>query len=183
MLSDFMWGTKLALVIVDPQRKFTLTTDDWSERMSEAVKGINEFSRIFRKHGAPVIFIHFDGASHCDYKGDDGDEWLPGIEFCDSDIVVHKSHMSCFKETDLEKVLKDNGVDCAVYVGMLAEFCVVTTYFASAERKVSPFIGKGATIAYYSEGNQAVEVICTTVDIKVVDRFLSGEQPPVSLDF
>ena len=180
MLNEMIWGKKIALVVIDAQRKFSLTQQpDWDTRLKEAVDGINAFSRLFREHGCPVVFIHFDGASHTGYDKDDSDQWLPGIETDGTDIVIHKSNMSCFKDTDLESTLKGLGIDCAIYTGMLTEFCVVTTFYASLERGFFPYLGKGALISYYPEGNHAAEVLCNTVDTAVTERFLNGEQPPV----
>lgn len=179
MIVNSIYGSKMAMVIVDPQRKFTLSVPDWEARRSRAVEAINGFSRAFRKYKLPVIFIHFDGESHVAYPGDDGDEWLPGIECEDSDIIIHKRHMNCFKETDLEKVLKENGVNCVLYTGMLTEYCVMSTYFAASERNLVSYMGKDATIPYNEKGNEAAELICSTVTPEVLERFLSGEQPPM----
>jgi len=173
----------MALVVVDPQRKFTLDLPDWEARMASAVENINEFTKVFREFGAPVIFIAFEGESHCNYQGNDGDEWLPGIETSASDIIVRKQNMNCFKGTDLEKILRENGIDCAVYTGMLTEFCVISTYFGSSERDVFPYLGKDALIPYYEEGNRSAQVVCNTLDIPTIRRFLSGEQPPMVIDF
>ena len=180
MLNERICGKNIALIVIDAQRKFSLTQQpDWSARMDEAVKGINAFSRLFREHGRPVVLIHFDGASHTGYDGEDGDEWLPGIETADSDIVIHKSNISCFKDTELESTLDDLDIDCAIYAGMVTEFCVVTTFYGSLERGFFPYLGKGALISYYPEGNHAAEVLCNTVDTAVAERFLDGRQPPV----
>ena len=66
---------------------------------------------------------------------------------------------------------------------MLTEFCVISTYYASSERGVMPYMGKGATIAYNSNGNEAAQVVCSTVDEKTVERLLSGEQPEPVMPF
>jgi len=182
MKSGYVWGKKLALVIVDPQRKFSLNIPEWESRRDSGVKGINRFARIFRENGAPVVFIHFDGASHTGYAKDDGDEWLEGMETADSDIVVHKTNMSCFKQTDLEEVLKSRGVDCAIYVGMLTEYCVISTYFGSSERSIFPYLGEGALIPYNSNGNEAAELICNTLSPELAEKFLKGEQPEIRLE-
>ncbi len=178
-MCGYVWGTKPALVVIDPQRKFSLDVPDWQERMSSAVEGMNTLSRMFRQHGRPVIFIHFDGASHTGYSGDDGDEWLPGLMVEDTDVVVHKKHMNCFKMTELEKVLKDSGSDCAIFSGMLTEFCVISTYFAASERGITPYLGKGSLIPYNEKGNEAAELICSMVEPAVVERFLDGDQPAI----
>ncbi len=182
MHRDVIWGTKMALVIVDPQRKFSLDIPDWNERMSTAIAATNEFSEVFRKNGSPVILIHFDGESHTGYNAEDADSWLPGLHVEESDIVIHKQHMNCFKLTDLEKTLRDNGVDCILFAGMLTEFCVMTTYFSAAERGFYPFLATKATIPYNEKGNEAAEVICNMVSPDVVDKFLKGEQPEFDLE-
>ena len=177
MNADAIWGKKMAMVIIDPQRKFSLPADDWNGRMEPAVEAINRYAGIFRRHGAPVIFVAFNGPSHCGYTGDDGDDWLPGIEQKQSDIVVRKNHMNCFKETDLEGILSRNGIDCVLFAGMLTEFCVITTYFGASERGIVPYLGGGATIPYNKDGAAAAEIVCSTVNAEVLERFLSGEQP------
>ena len=177
MKAESIWGKKMAMIVIDPQRKFSLPVADWKERMEPAVEAINEYARIFRKYGAPVIFVGFVGPSHCGYEGDDGDEWLQGLEVEDSDIIVRKEHMNCFKETDLVDILSKNGIDCVLFAGMLTEFCVITTYYGAGERGICPYLGKDATIPYNQEGNKAAEVICSVVEADTLRKYLSGEQP------
>ena len=183
VIAEQIYGTKMAMVVVDPQKKFSLDSPDWPEKSSSAVEKINMYTRLFREFGAPVIFIHFDGESHCNYKGDDGDEWLDGIETDPGDIVVHKTAMNCFKKTELENVLHGLGADCILLTGMLSEFCVISTYFAAGERSMMPYIGRGGLISYYDKGNEAVELIASVVEEDVVRRFLAGEQPPMAIDW
>ncbi len=178
MFRDKIWGTKMAMVVVDPQRKFTLPIPEWGERSSAAIEGINRYAKIFRERGLPVFFIHYDGPSHVPYGKNDGDEWLEGIETAPTDIVVHKKHMSCFKETVLEKELKDRGIDCILLAGMLTEFCVISTYFSAIEREINGYMAKGALIQYNPTGNDATEVVCNTADEEVIIRFLDGKQEP-----
>ena len=64
MQRDYIYGEKAALVVVDPQRKFTLPTDDWEEIRGRTVPEINRYARLFREHGLPVIFIAFQGPAH-----------------------------------------------------------------------------------------------------------------------
>ena len=44
MQRDYIYGEKAALVVVDPQRKFTLPTDDWEEIRGRTVPEINRSS-------------------------------------------------------------------------------------------------------------------------------------------
>lgn len=178
MFRDKIWGTKMAMVVVDPQRKFTLPIPEWDERSSAAIAGINRYARIFRSRGIPVFFIHYDGKSHVPYGKNDGDEWLDGIETDPSDIVIHKKHMSCFKETELEKELKSRGFDVILLAGMLTEFCVISTYYSAVEREINAYLAKGALIQYNPNGNESAEVVCNNTDEGVIERFLDGKQEP-----
>ena len=58
MQRDYIYGEKAALVVVDPQRKFTLPTDDWEEIRGRTVPEINRYARLFREHGkAPTAYF------------------------------------------------------------------------------------------------------------------------------
>lgn len=167
------------MVVIDPERKFSLPVPEWPEIRDTAVKGINRYADMFRSRGLPVIFVHYDGESHIPYKGDDGDEWLEGIVTEPSDIVVHKTCMSCFKKTVLEKTLKDLGVDCIMLCGMLTEFCVASTYFGASERDLSAGILVDALISYSPEGLDAAKVLLNWADDEVIEKFLDGKQGPL----
>ena len=178
MFRDKIWGTKMAMVVVDPQRKFTLPVPDWKERSSAAIEGINRYADIFRERGVPVFYIHYDGPSHVPYGKNDGDEWLEGIDYRDEYITIHKGNMSCFKNTVLEKELKDRGIDCILLAGMLTEFCVISTYFSAIERDINAYMAKGALIPYVAEGNDATQVVCNTTDEATIIKVLDGKQEP-----
>ena len=72
-------------------------------------------------------------------------------------------------------------IDCAIFAGMLTEFCVATTYYAAAERGVFPFMGKDAMIPYNADGNKAAEIMCSMVTVETTERYLKGEQPEIVL--
>ena len=178
MQRDYIYGEKAALVVVDPQRKFTLPTDDWEEIRGRTVPEINRYARMFREHGMPVIFIAFQGPAHIPYPGDDGDEWLQGIETEPSDIVVKKKNMSCFKETELADVLTKAGVDHVFLAGMLAEFCVTATYFSAIERNFGAVILPSAIIAYRPEGLEADKVLLNWTSDDVLMAYMEHRQGP-----
>ena len=161
MQREYIYGKKAALVVVDPQRKFTLPTDDWEEVRGRTVPEINRYARIFREHGLPVIFIAFQG-----------------IETEPTDIVVEKKNMSCFKETELADILTKEGVDHVFLAGMLAEFCVTATYFSAIERNFGAVLLPSATIAYRPEGLEADKVLLNWTSDEVLMAYLEGRQGP-----
>lgn len=167
-------GTRAALVVVDPQRKFFLKRDDWDEIRDRAVSEINRYARLFREHGMPVVFIHFDGPTHEPYPGTDGDEWLQGLEVLENDSIVHKTAMSCFKKTDLEHVLKELGADSIVLCGMLTEYCVCSTYFGAKERDIFATTLPSAMIPFNENGAEAGKIIMNHISDEDLARFLES---------
>ena len=153
-------GNNLALIVVDAQRKFAINRPDWPEIMRPGVEGINRYARMFRQAGRPVIFMAFEGETHNPYDGDDGDEWLQGLEVEPTDIIVTKYAMSSFKGTELDAVLKRYNTEAVVVVGAYAELCVAATYYSAVEHDYHAYIGKGAIIAWTNPGGvEAVELI------------------------
>ena len=178
MQRDYIYGEKAALVVVDPQRKFSLPTEDWEQVRDKVVPEINRYAKLFREHGLPVIFIAFQGPAHIPYPGADGDEWLQGIETAPTDIVVKKENMSCFKQTDLEEILKERKVDHVFLAGMLAEYCVTATYFSAIERSIGSVVLPSALIAYKPEGLEAVKVLLNWTPDDVLMAYFEGRQGP-----
>ncbi len=173
MMRSSMLGTKAALVVVDVQRKFSIDTPDWPEIRKKGVDGMNRYMDLFRQAGRPVILMAFEGETHNPYNGDDGDEWMQGLDVKDTDIVLTKYAMSSFKKTELEKTLRETGSDIIVVIGMYAEFCVAATFFSGIERDFSSYIGQGGVIAWNNPGGiEATEMLCGTATFEMVKEKL-----------
>ena len=157
-------GKKAALIVVDVQRKFSLDKPEWPEIRQKGVEGMNRYMSMFREAGRPVILMAFEGETHNPYFGDDGDEWLQGLEVKDTDIVLKKYGMSSFKDTELEKTLKETGSDIIIVIGMYAELCVAATFYSGIEHDFSSYVGHGGMIAWCGDkGLEAAELVCGTV--------------------
>ncbi len=172
-------GKRLALVIIDVQRKFRIDTEDAVRTHDEHVGNINALSRMFRDAGRPVIFVKYIGGDECrPYEGTDGDEFFPGIETADSDVVVEKHHMNSFRESDLAGAVRSAGCDGVLLAGTVTQYCVLSTYYAAFDDDLSPFLAGGACMSTSEETNRAVEHICKTLGPDDVRRYLAGEPMP-----
>lgn len=176
MILDTIWGSRMALLVVDMQRKFSMERDDWNVIRDSAVGKVNTLAEMFRSHGRPVIFIATDGEGHGLYKGDDGDGWLEGLRCLSEDTVVRKNGMSAFRGTELGDILKEEGTDCVLIAGMYTEMCVIGTYFSASERDIFPCLAEGAVIAYGEGIDDAAERMLNIVSEETVGRFLDGKQ-------
>jgi len=163
---------KIALVVVDVQRKFTGGSIP-EKGSKEIIETINKAAAMFRKSGRPVIFIYFDGPCHCSvYNKDDGDEFLHGIISDPKDILVHKKHMDSFQETNLADAVKGSGCDSILLAGMVTQYCVLGTYYGAFEYSISPYLLVGGTIATEDKYNDAACTLCKTFTLEDVEENL-----------
>ncbi|MCL2032000.1 MAG: cysteine hydrolase [Methanomassiliicoccaceae archaeon] len=171
---------KVALVVVDVQRKFTGGTIS-EDSCKECVETINNAAAMFRENGRPVIFIYYDGPCHCSsYSKDDGDEYLHGIISDPRDIIVHKEHMNSFQKTKLADAVKECGCDSILLAGMVTQYCVMGTYYGAFEHSISPYMLVGGTIATANKYNEAAYLICKTFTLDDVKENLITAKVPES---
>ncbi len=161
---DDIKGKRLALIVVDMQNKYTI--GPLKKFSAEILPVINDAISTFRKADRPVIFIRMD-ASPQDTPSDvtDPDGYIEGLGIHDDDIIVGKVEMSAFCRTDLADVLRDLGVDGIVVCGLVARFCVLSTYYGAFDHGISPYLLRNGTASYNPIHTPMVEGICRTLDI------------------
>ena len=173
MIMDEIWGKSPAFVVIDAQNKFYLERKDWKERLAAAVKDINAFADEFRKAGKPVIFVRFNGPTCRPYEGEDGDKLFKGIRFEEGDMYLDKDHMNSFQETDLEKVLRDRGCDTVVLAGTVAQYCVISTYYAAFEHEIKAYLAQGTCLGTDAKAEESVEYICKVLTLDRIRKFFT----------
>jgi nicotinamidase-related amidase len=140
-------------------------------KVQEMVSAINEWARVFRAAGKPVIFVRFEGPTCRPYDAPDGEEFFEGIEFLPGDTIVDKRHMNSFNDTDLEKVLRDKGCDTAVMAGTVAQYCVISTYYAAFDHDIKAYLAYGALAGTTQKLEDEVEDICKVLTLDRIVRF------------
>jgi nicotinamidase-related amidase len=169
---------KIALVVIDVQRKFTGGSIT-AKGNDEAIKTINQAVEEFHKNDRPVIFVHYDGPCECSvYDKNDGDEYLHGIRSDPRNITVHKHKMNSFIETKLAEVVKKCGCDSILLTGMVTQYCVIGTYFGAFEYDICPYMLIGGTIATEKKYDDAAYTICKTFDMDEVRLNLTSTKTP-----
>ncbi|MBQ8644685.1 MAG: cysteine hydrolase [Candidatus Methanomethylophilaceae archaeon] len=157
---------KLALVLVDIQRKFIETTDGLKVSMMGKVDTVNQAIDLFRSTGNPVIYIMFDGLGSCIREVEDGDELVPGLrEPRDGEPVLHKTAMNAFNGTGLESILKDMGCDGIVLAGLVAHMCVAASYYGAHDVDIMASMLDGGIAATDEENVEHVLSICNKVTL------------------
>lgn len=169
---------KIALIVIDVQKKFTGGFISEKSNM-KAIKMINEAVEEFHNNKRPVIFIHYDGPCECSvYDKDDGDGYLNGIISHQKNIIVHKPKMNSFIGTKLVDVLTECGCDSILLAGMVTQYCVMGTYFGAFEYNISPYILIGGTISTETKFDDAAYTICKTFNMDEVKINLKNTKTP-----
>lgn len=123
--------SKMALLIVDMQKVF-LQNNMEQFKVPRACVYINYVADLLRSKDHCVI--HIQDIEGADESQPDSIDFIPEIEVDGRDIVVRKEHSNAFWHTELEQVLRNNGVDLVVVAGFAAEQCVLFTYNGALER-------------------------------------------------
>ncbi|MBD2869056.1 cysteine hydrolase family protein [Paenibacillus arenilitoris] len=123
---------RIGLLIVDMQRLFMNEVAD-KHRVAETCEYINYVSGLLRAAGQPVIHIQdMEGAQHD--ADPEARSIIPEVVVGPNDLRVEKEYSNAFWKTDLEQMLRDQGVEFVVVSGFSAEYCVTFTANGAAER-------------------------------------------------
>jgi len=122
---------KIALLIVDMQRLF-LENNMEKFDVARACEYMNHVADQLRTHGHCVVHIQDvedatdDNAALLDF--------IPEIHVDAHDLHVKKVHSNAFWQTELEQILRTQGVGMVIVAGFAAEQCVLFTYNGAIER-------------------------------------------------
>ncbi|MEO8041145.1 MAG: isochorismatase family cysteine hydrolase [Acidobacteriota bacterium] len=161
---------KLALMVIDMQKEFYV--GETKEQMDKATEYINAVIPMFEEKGLPIIWVQ---------DVDDGDGVVPGapgFEFIDAlkpnadAIRIHKTYGNSFNKTEVDSVLKKNGVDTVVMTGFCAEFCVLSTYCGAKDLDYFPVILKNGIASTDESRKRFVEDISDTITYGVLAKLL-----------
>ena len=113
---------------------------------------------------------------HC-VQGTPGAELHPGIDASQIDVVVEKGQVSerdgysGFEGTELERLLREHGVDAVDVAGLALDYCVKATALDARRAGLTVTVHRGATRAVEvspGDGERAVEEL-RVAGVEVVD--------------
>lgn len=140
-------------MIVDVQKGFE--DPSWGKRNNpEAEENISELLSLWRTHGFPVFHVRHLSTE----KGSPLAPGLPGSEIKDAvsplegETLVEKNVNSAFIGTDLEKLLRDRGIDTLVVTGLTTDHCVSTTSRMAANLGFDTYVVSDATATFNRTG-------------------------------
>ena len=122
---------KTAFIIIDMQKTYLEVSVD-KKMIESACRYINYSADLMRKNGQLVI--HVQDIEGMDDSNANEYEIIEGINISEGDLNVKKTFSNSFWNTDLEGILKTNGIEFVILCGFAAENCVLFSYNGAAER-------------------------------------------------
>ena len=139
---------------------------------------INKRIKEFRERGEPIIFI-CDAHDEDDkefkiwprhaVKGSYGAKVIKELDKREEDIVVEKKTYSAFFNTELDKILKEKGIDTLALTGVLTNICVLHTAADAAMHGYNVIVYKDAVATVDEETQRfALKHMKTVLNAKVI---------------
>ena len=123
-----------ALIIIDMQAG-SFTADTPRHDAQALVVRLNALAGRVRESSGLVIFVRHDGPEgDPHYPGLPGWRILPELEILPDDRIMAKTACDSFLDTELEDILRRDGIDRLIITGCATDYCVDTTVRSALAR-------------------------------------------------
>lgn len=163
---------KPALFVQDIQNFWLYEPDsnqDLRKSLEKRLEVINAAIHWFRKNNLPVIVGYTMDKEQGLVPGTTSYEVPKTVHIVESDAKVAKLHASAFGNPELGALLKNQGCDTILIVGLSASGCVLATYFGALDWDVRPYLIKGGVASHNEEHVRFAEDICDTLTLEALD--------------
>jgi nicotinamidase-related amidase len=160
--------SKVALLVIDMQNNCKETTS-CKKSFEKAVEYINEISQYFRMKKYPVVIIQDVEAGGPETEGFN---CVDELEVSDNDYYVNKTYSNAFWETELDTILKSEGVDCLVISGFSVEQCVLFTYNGAIERGYKSFLLQNGVAGFDDDEVKRIQLLRSVICYEALEYFL-----------
>jgi nicotinamidase-related amidase len=163
---------KPALLVQDIQNAWLYDADSNQELRKSVEKRldvINEAIAWFRRRRLPIIVGYTENREEGLLPGTKGFEVPETVSIEETDFKVTKRHANAFANSELGAVLRNEGCDTLVIVGLSASGCVLATYFSALDWDVRPYLLKGGVASAKEEHVRFAEDICDTLSVQALD--------------
>jgi nicotinamidase-related amidase len=152
---------KPALVVMDVQNAYLPYMDEKDKKVGMDM--INHVIALFRDNGFPVIRVYHTEPGEGPAPGTEAFEFPKTVAIRDDDPKIVKNYGNAFKKTDLDKVLREKGVNTVFLVGLSAVGCVLATYQGGDDLDYNVFMVKHGLISHDATLTKSVYDICSTI--------------------
>ena len=158
---------KPALLVIDVQKQFLPMMS--KEDQARALEMMNWAIWLFRQYELPVIRVYHTSEKWGPKPGSPGFEFYDSLKIEQSDPKVIKTYPSAFNKTELNKLLKDKGINTLFLCGLSSVGCVLATYMDAANYDYEAFLIRDAVISHDAQYTKQVESIFNALDMNTID--------------
>jgi nicotinamidase-related amidase len=157
---------KPALLVIDMQKEYYKKLKDSQASMEDAALYINYFVDLFHKKGFPVINVLHQDLRFGFSEGHEDFEFIEQLKVHETDSRIIKSFGNAFKQTDLDAILKEKGVDTVFLCGLAGEYCVHATFYGADGCGYSAFYVYPAVVYANKEYENVISKIVDGIGVK-----------------
>ncbi len=161
-----------ALLVMDVQNAYLPYMSEQDKK--QGMEMINYTIALFRQNHFPVIRIYHTDPARGPQEGTEAFAYPDTIAVKNDDQKIVKHFANGFKKTDLDKILKEKGINTLFLCGLSATGCVLATYHGAYDFDYKVFMVKNALISHNSELTKAVQEICPTIDYYALKLLLEN---------
>jgi nicotinamidase-related amidase len=163
---------KPALLVIDIQNVYLKMVPEREKEI--AMYYINALIELFRSNGYPIIRIyHYDKENGPDQEAKEF-QFPESVLVKPDDAKIIKTYGDGFNKTDLDKVLKEKGVNTLFLCGLSAVGCVLSTWIGAQNHDYKAFLIKNAIMSHNSDYTQQIEKIFDAVSYDIVKLILEN---------
>jgi len=163
---------KPALLVQDIQNVWLYEPDSNQELRKSVEKRldvINDAIGWFRRNRFPIIVGYTEDEEQGLLPGTKSFEVPKTVDIEDADLKATKRHASAFGNPEFGAMLKREGCDALVIVGLSASGCVLATYFSALDWDIRPYLIQGGVASHNEEHVRFAEEICDTLNVNALD--------------
>ena len=164
---------KPALLVVDIQNVWLDDNQELRKSVEKRINVINEAIHWFRKRAHPIVVVYHEDKEMGSLPGTKPFAAPETVRINDNDIRVTKRYPNSFGKTELEAVLRKEGCDTVVIVGLSASGCALATYFGAMDCDFRPYLVRNGVASHSEEHVRFAEDICETLNVQDLDKVLS----------
>ena len=159
-----------ALVIIDIQNQYLSMVPEREKNI--AFYFINEYIKLFREKGLPVIRVYHTSQDLNPHPDSIGFQYPDNILIEPDDPMIIKHYTNSFKKTELDKMLKERNCNTLFLCGLSSVACVIATYFGAKDLDYNVFLLKNAIMSHNSTYTENIEIMFEAVGHDAVKYIL-----------
>lgn len=157
---------KPALLVIDIQNQFLPMVEQREKEVG--LYYIQGYIAEFRKHGLPIICVYHSSPTEGPFPGTPEFEFPDNLGLTPDDPRITKTYANSFNKTELDKVLKEKGINTLFLCGLSSVGCVLATYFGAMDYDYNVFLLKDAIMSHNDVYTSDIETIFDAVSWDVV---------------